>query len=114
MRVIKNFKGTKAALNKSTVKAVTDATLFVQGDAVQRAPVDTGDLRGSASNRIDERPSSVEGVTGFSASYALEQHENMAIVHPRGGEAKFLENAFTQNEAKIEKSIQDAIEEGMK
>lgn len=113
MKLVKNFKGTKAALNKATVKAVTDATLFVQGDAVQRAPVDTGDLRGSASSRFDESPTSIEGTTGFSASYALKVHEDMSMFHPRGGEAKFLENAFTENEAKIEKYIQDAIEEGM-
>lgn len=113
VKLTKNFKASKAQLGKSTAKAVTDATLFVLGDAVGRTPVDTGDLRGSGSTDIDVTESRVEGVVGYSAPYAVRVHEDMSMFHPRGGEAKFLENAFTQNEKKIEQHIQDAIKGGM-
>lgn len=108
-----NAKAVKAALSNAAKRGVTDASLFILGDSVQRAPVDTGDLRGSGSTDIQERPSGVEGTIGYNVPYAVEIHENMAMVHPRGGEAKFLENAFTQNREKIEEHIQDAIREGM-
>ncbi len=109
-----NAKAVKAALSRGAVKGVTDASLFVLADSVQRAPVDTGDLRGSGSTDIRESPHEVEGVIGYNVPYAVEVHENMAMVHPRGGEAKFLENAFTQNRERVEQHIQDAIREGLK
>lgn len=66
----------------------------VQAEAVRRAPVETGILRTSgyvAPPEQEDGEPSVE--VGFGTVYAAVQHEGVDFEHPRGGEAKYLENA---------------------
>ena len=47
---------------------------------------------------------------GYSLPYALRQHEELGYNHPKGGQAKFLEQPFAENEQKyidMLKSIPD-------
>ena len=71
----------------------------LQSKSVERAPIDTGKLRESAV--VDE--SEIAGHTvkvGYSPEvddYSMVQHERLDFNHPRGGEAKYLENPFNEN-----------------
>lgn len=87
----------------------------LQSKSVDRAPIDTGKLRESAVVDDAEIASHVVKV-GYSPEvddYSLVQHERLDFNHPRGGEAKYLENPFNENMQqyieKIGKDIGEAI-----
>jgi hypothetical protein len=90
----------KAAMNQIE-KAATD----LQGKAQMLAPVDMGDLRGSAFTEVQ----GMEATVGFAEPYALKQHETIGYRHPRGGQAKYLEQPYKENLKKYVNSIGDAI-----
>lgn len=76
------------------------AALYQEGmrlwaDAAKRAPVEFGVLRNSAyaTPPIDRNGQAVVEV-GFGTEYAWVQHQRTDYEHPRGGEAKYLENAL--------------------
>jgi len=83
------------------------------------APLDTGNLRGSGFGEVDATGSDeVIGTVIFNAgvddngnSYALIQHENMAFRHPRGGQAKYLEQPLNENRDKYKQFIKNKIRE---
>lgn len=101
---------------------VRDLAFAVAGEAMRRAPVDTGHLRdsgyvtmqdnliargsGGSLQIIGQGTLTGEVLTakiGFNAttpdgrySYALIQHERTDFHHPRGGEAKYLENSMRE------------------
>jgi len=99
---------------------MADITLDCLGKSVQRAPVDLGDLRGSghadingkriatgnrdgsiSSGDVSEMSGNkIEGIVGFTEPYALKQHEDLTLNHPKGGEAKYLEKTLDENSDK--------------
>jgi hypothetical protein len=103
-----------------TAKGLTDISLDCLGKSVQRAPVDLGDLRGSGYVKMNGRTiargskegsissggsvgmseTKVESVIGFTEPYALKQHEDLTLKHPKGGEAKYLEKTLDENRDK--------------
>ena len=115
--ITKNLKATEAGLKA--------AALVINADAVKMAPVDTGNLRGSAYIRKVTIDGSVGYEIGFGASYAVFVHENPRAgktggFSPKGkkyfkgkkltkkssgfsqvGEWKFLEKAVFKNTRKI-------------
>ena len=88
------------------VKVELMTALFdLQGESQRRAPVDTGALRGSAF----AEQQGLEGTVGFTEVYALYQHEGERFNHPKGGEAKYLENPFKQRVKKYINAIGNAV-----
>jgi hypothetical protein len=78
---------------QETARALHAEGLGIQANAVLRAPVDTGRLRGSAYTtppQVTVEGSRVE--VGFNTDYAVFVHERTEVQHDPG-EAKFLENA---------------------
>lgn len=125
----------KQSLGKGAVKGIQEACLDLLRRSVQQAPVDEGDLRGSASARVNDQevakgktdgtvqatggvPSlqakQVEGRVGFNTPYALRQHEDVTANHPRGGNAKYLENPYTEGKQRYRDHIRKAIAEEVK
>ena len=114
---LKGLEKTLKELNKrvsnaesATPKVLNDVALDLKGKSQARAPIDTGDLRGSAYAEIKGNKATV----GFSSKYALIQHERLDFSHPQGGEAKYLENPLKENRDKyinhIKNSIKKAVE----
>jgi hypothetical protein len=114
---------------KATVKAVADVAIDCIGRAVERAPVELGDLRGSGYATVNQQqvargnadgsitsggapaPSgdgTVEAEIGFTAPYALVQHEHVEFEHPLGGEAKYLESVIVERSAAWKKHLADS------
>ncbi|MDF2884740.1 MAG: hypothetical protein K0R54_5310 [Clostridiaceae bacterium] len=88
-------KGFNEALKKVGIvndKALHDVALDLLGKAKELAPVDTGDLRGSASMEIENNVATI----GFEEPYAVSQHEHTEYEHPQGGQAKYLEQPFKE------------------
>ena len=77
----------------------------LQGKAQKLTPVDTGDLQGSAYSEVEN----LEGTVGFTEIYALRQHEEMDYNHPKGGQAKYLEQPYKENMQKYIDDIANAI-----
>lgn len=126
------------ALIIEAVKSVSDVMerigLDLAGKAATKAPVRTGDLRGSwfaVTNKgnllnqdADNNPESArlgipavgkyEVIVGFSEPYAEKQHETLTFRHELGGEPKFLENPFKEMSKRyiddIKESFKKAVE----
>lgn len=96
--------------NNAVHKELQKITLDLQGKAQRLAPVDTGDLRGSAFAEVDN----LDGTVGFTEPYSLSQHENVGFKHPKGGESKYLETPYKENKDKyvdaISKAAKKAVE----
>ena len=98
----RNIQSAVDSLERTSVEGLAEALVFIAGEAQQRAPVDTGDLRGSVEVRIDgelyaqgkkgtdeidlyivgELPESAsKGEVSFNTPYAAVQHEQTAYDH---------------------------------
>jgi len=95
-----------------TPQGLANTATRVLADAVPRAPVDLGPLRGSgfvdvggakiahgnADGSITVTGTAPSGATsatiGFDEIYAHRQHEEVGWNHPKGGQAKYLETAI--------------------
>lgn len=51
-------------------------------------------------------------VVGYSAPYALRVHEDLAMRHPRGGQAKFLEQPMREYSVQIAQVVRDEVAKG--
>lgn len=84
--------------------------------SLRLVPEDSGDLRSSGKVVIEGRgKGSVQyGTTPETAQYALVQHERMDFKHPRGGQAKYLENAMTREAKRIFQIMAQAARRGFR
>lgn len=69
------------------------------GEGARRAPVEEGTLRGSFSHEVKRTASGYEVEVTADTPYAARQHEEVTWKHPKGGEAKFLENPLKEKTA---------------
>lgn len=92
----------------ATAHAMYAEMYEVQAESTRRAPVEAGLLRRSA---YTAPPTSKNLIaeTGFGTEYAARQHEELTWHHPRGGEAKYLENAIKHRSTNMLKRIGDLI-----
>lgn len=81
------------------------AARHLHGEAVNRAPVETGALRASAKVTMHGDSATVS----FNTPYAARQHEEVGWAHPGGGQAKYLENAMTDEADTIKQIIAEHI-----
>lgn len=99
------------AAQEALIKCAAD----LQTRSVNRAPIDTGKLR---ENCVVDT-SQIGGGTirvGYSPevdAYSMIQHERLDFNHPRGGEAKFLENPFNENLDKYYAFILDEVRKAL-
>jgi len=96
----------------NTVKAIA---LDLQGKSAKLAPVDTGDLRNNCNADLSKAKGNNPSATvGYSLPYALRQHEELDYNHPKGGQAKFLEQPFLENKQKYIDKIKNIPDEVLK
>lgn len=93
----------------------------LRAEASRRAPIDAppegGTLRSTAFHRLeDDGMTVVVGFEGGAEEYMWVQHEELDFEHPRGGEAKFLENPWNERKggyaAAIKKAARRAARKG--
>lgn len=77
----------------ASMDSLRDSANHLLGVSVPRAPVDTGDLRGSGN--VQQIKDGYE--VRFSQRYAAIQHERLDFNHPRGGGPKYLEGPLLEN-----------------
>ena len=134
-------KGLKEAQKRFHVAVragVTQTTAEVQGRSQKYAPVDEGTLRASHSYFVDgkfiaeappdtrgrrpanrsggietrRRTGQIRGVVGANVPYAAVQHEAESYRHPKGGRAKFLEQALREVLPRVQNVIQKHVRRG--
>lgn len=126
-------KLSKAAINASAT-AVADVALDCLSRSVQRAPVEHGDLRGSGFVEINGAPIAsgteeggisggayqpdgspeVVAKIGFTAPYAMVQHEHVEYDHPEGGQAKYLDSVVNERSDRWRKHLKDSVKKAVK
>lgn len=97
----------KQKAKESMEKVVNDLTRRSK----QLAPLDTGDLRGAGEGDVEIIRNNVIGTVTFDKEYAMKQHEDMTFKHPRGGQAKYLEQPLNQNRRRYKQFIADKVKE---
>lgn len=105
----KLLKNIPKEAEKAVEKELKKITLDLQGKAKELAPVDIGDLRGSAFSEVE----GLNGVVGFKEPYALAQHENVGFIHPKGGESKYLETPYKENMNNYTNAIGAAVKKAV-
>lgn len=99
-----------ARINKAAVQGVREAAQVVEMMAVQRTPIDTGQLRNSVAIVPGLVSSGVYTQTiRFNMIYAAVQHERTDFNHPRGGQAKYLESVLDEEQARIKAIIDNHL-----
>ncbi len=95
--IIQNIQDEVDKLEEKSVEGLHKALAYVKDEASKRAPVDTGDLRGSGDVQIEGEV----GTVSFNTPYAAAQHEHVEYNHPLGGQAKYLESVLVEDKDKI-------------
>jgi hypothetical protein len=96
-----------AALPELMPVALMRAAEHTRGVAVERTPIEEGDLRQSAGTRMVGDEAWIE----YNSVYARRQHYELDWRHPRGGQALFLESAVVTEEAANQRIMADTFRE---
>lgn len=100
----KNVVSAFAKMRQDSHKGMVLATALVKLKSQEKVPVDEGNLKGSHYSRTQMGRKASVGEVGCTAEYAIYVHEDLEAHHPIG-EAKFLENAISENQETIMKLI---------
>lgn len=108
--IAKNTDGATMEINRVIGQEIlNDSRPFV--------PIDTGRLRNSGYMREENKSlfvgyHAVNPINGY--AYAPIQHEVLWFNHPKGGEAKYLENPVRNNMGKYKKMYAKLLEDKLK
>jgi hypothetical protein len=138
---VKGLKELEVAFNRklreiegATAEAFTDVILDLTRRSVELAPVLTGDLRGTGRGEINglevakgskdgsiqvtgsapKTASELSGSVSFGTPYARYQHEGLDFKHPQGGQAKYLEQPFLENQEKYLQHLRNSVQKEVK
>lgn len=107
------LKSCPKSIQKEVAADLRECLTDLEAKAMDIAPKDKGDLKGSAVMEVSTTSDGVEGMVGFDVPYATVQHERLDFHHEQG-QAKYLERPMQTNLPVYIKSIEDAIDRGMK
>lgn len=114
------FLGPRGKVDEATLRGVRNgimiATLELKANSMRRVPVDTGNLRASATERFHQDKNNFHGEVSFGNSpehkiecnYAIYVHEDPDAYHD-DGEYKYLYNALQELKPEVSKIICDEI-----
>lgn len=76
----------------ATRQALGKGAAYLLAQTIPRTPIRDGPLRASGGTDVDDDTASVF----FDTPYAARQHEELGWRHPKGGQAKYLENTVLE------------------
>lgn len=105
-----DWRGEQVARNieKAAELAALAAGEKLLDEAVQRTPVETGTLRGSAKVTVEGK----ESVVSYNTKYAARQHEEVGW-HHHDGQAKFLESALLDYQDELKQIMAEEIRKAL-
>lgn len=92
-------------------EGMNDVVLDIGSRAADRAPVETGALRGSMEHSVTVEGDEIVGEIRFTEKYAAAQHEHLEYNHPLGGEAKYLERSAIEKADEVRKKMGEQYEQ---
>lgn len=95
-------------LRQAQERALKAVGVFVEGETINRSPVDTGRLRDSYTHEVNENANEV--VVGTNVEYA----PHVEFGTSRQEAQPHLRPAITQNQDRIEELIREEIQRGMR
>ena len=108
--VYKELKITEEEIMKAALKGQKTLALNILAESQKIVPVDTGTLQ--RSGHIDTK----DNITtiSYNTPYALKQHEDATLNHPKGGEAKYLERPFNEKVGEYENFVSTEVYKAMR
>lgn len=96
------------AVREAAARGLRDAAEHVLDVSNKAAPRDTGEMvkSGEVSKVASTR---LQATVSYSKYYAPFVHEDMTARHPKGGKAKFLEQAFLTERKRVAEIVADAL-----
>lgn len=94
-------------ITKAAIKGMKVTAQNILGESKKIVPVDTHTLQESGHIKTD----TIKQITtiSYNTPYALKQHEDPNLNHPKGGEAKYLEKPFNEKKGELEINIGNEI-----
>lgn len=108
---VNNFGLVKEVAEKAAMKGLKLLAENILGESQKLVPVDTGILQKSGTMTTDKANKTV--TISYNTPYALKQHEDGSLKHPRGGEAKYLERPFNEKAGQAENFIGNELYKAM-
>lgn len=99
-------KGIEQKIRGAQQRGLALAAEHVMGVAVDRTPIEEGNLRRSASTSVDDRGR--RAAISYSSPYAVPVHEVLNARHPKG-QAKFLESALNSEKDAVREILRKTI-----
>lgn len=90
--------------------AVVRAAEYIRGVSIELAPIESGNLRGSAEVKAI---SHTAARVYYPGPYARYQHYELQLRHPQGGQALYLEQPMLTEAPKVIKIMADTVREAM-
>lgn len=124
---VDNLQAAVDKIKSGSAQGLADALIFIGTESQKKAPVETGDLRGSLEIEMNGTvigkgnsgggvevisaplENSISGKVSYNTPYAAAQHEHTEYDHPHGGQAKYLESVATGEQDRILKLIAGGI-----
>ena len=111
VRVVRNDHIVQARLHGAVTAALNAAAEALRGWSVMLAPMDQGDLRGSA-QVTPATEGNPQAWVSFDTVYAARQHEELGWYHSEG-QAKYLEEPITARQNELLRIIANHIQSGL-
>lgn len=102
-----NRRAMSDAMRKAAALAVVEVAEDALTEANDRVPLDEGDL--ARSGEVVPHPEQSAASITYDTPYAIKQHEDATLSHPRQGEPKWLERTIEQNAPRYFQYIADRI-----
>lgn len=112
----KNFKWrgelAKKIVREAAMGALCDGAEAILTESHEEVPHDTGTLQrsGTITVALDENAVYVS----YNTPYAVKQHEDLTLKHPKGRKAKYLEDPFKRNVPKVKRLVELRVKKALK
>lgn len=103
----KNLGLLEEEIDKAALRGVKKLADVILGESQKLVPVDTGTLKESGAISTDKKAQIV--TISYNTPYARKQHEDNTLNHPKGGQAKYLEQPFNEKSKEIEIYVGESI-----
>jgi len=110
----RNWRGedAKRIARAAAMKALHSGAEAVLSEAINETPILTGTLRRSGT--VIDAPGEGAVYVSFSTPYAVKQHEDLTLNHPRGGKAKYLEDPLKRNINKVKRLVELKVQQALR
>lgn len=94
-------------INNGAAKGIQVAAEYVLGESNEKAPIEESTLIRSGVASSD--PATLRAAVSYNTPYAVRQHEDLALRHDAGREAKWLENTLNAEADNVRTIIAETI-----